>query len=175
MEMAQNDRDLMLQVEMDRRGSHMEELQRVFATFDQDDTGGVTLHQFETSLAHPEVAALFSVLGLDVSDPRSFFETLDIDHNRVLEVDEFVMGCLRLQGLAKAMDVATVMHEATKVFNRTRSAAQRTETLLARVEHLLGQAVASQGRTDNLGTRAPPDTVPIDSASDTSYIQVSSL
>lgn len=137
MEMAQHDRDLMLQVEMDRRTSHMGELQRVFKALDSDGSGKVNFQQFSNFIQLPDVAALFSVLGLDVSDPRAFFQALDIDSSAELEEDEFVMGCMQYQGNAKATDMVFLLRDTQSVLREIRQNMQRTSEQLLRMEHVL--------------------------------------
>mmetsp|Transcript_43679 Transcript_43679/g.91209 ORF Transcript_43679/g.91209 Transcript_43679/m.91209 type:complete len:138 (-) Transcript_43679:5-418(-) len=59
----------------------------------------------------PAVQAYFEVLGLDVWDAWSFFKLLDLDNGGEVEVEEFLMGCLRLRGPARAIDVGKVIHD----------------------------------------------------------------
>ena len=38
---------------------------------------------------------------------------LDMDSGGAVEIEEFLMGCLRLRGNAKAMDIAKLCHDQT--------------------------------------------------------------
>ena len=55
----------------------------------------------------------FQTLGLDVWDAWSFFKLLDKDSGGAVEVEEFLMGCLRLRGQATAMDVGKIINDQT--------------------------------------------------------------
>lgn len=55
----------------------------------------------------------FQTLGLDVWDAWTFFKLLDKDNGGAVEVEEFLMGCLRLRGQASAMDVGRIINDQT--------------------------------------------------------------
>ena len=61
--------------------------------------------RFEEKINCPEVREYFESLGLDIWDAWSFFKLLDLDAGGEVEIDEFLMGCLRLRGAARAIDV----------------------------------------------------------------------
>jgi len=100
LEQSQLDRDLMAKLELERRQRDMERLRMVFAAVDVEETGKITLDQFLVYMDMKEVKALFSVMGLDISDAISFFEALDVDGSHDLVIEEFVMGCMNLRGSA---------------------------------------------------------------------------
>ena len=41
----------------------------------------------------------------------SFFKLLDLDSGGAVEIEEFLMGCLRLRGSARAIDIAKLIHD----------------------------------------------------------------
>merc|ERR1711933_676434 len=58
-----------------------------------------------------EVKAYFTSLDLDIEDAWTFFNLLDLDQGHTVELNEFLMGCARLRGPAKALDFAKLMRE----------------------------------------------------------------
>merc|ERR1712048_972640 len=58
-----------------------------------------------------DVSAFFILLDVDPSDAYALFKLLDDDGSGTIDADEFVDGCLRLQGQAKSIDLAKVRHE----------------------------------------------------------------
>lgn len=52
--------------------------------------------------------AYFSAFGLDFSDVMTLFTLLDRNSDGCINRDEFLRGCLRLQGEAKSFDLATL-------------------------------------------------------------------
>mmetsp|Transcript_7701 Transcript_7701/g.17245 ORF Transcript_7701/g.17245 Transcript_7701/m.17245 type:complete len:106 (+) Transcript_7701:2-319(+) len=55
--------------------------------------------------------ALFASIGLDASDVWTLFKLLDIDGGSMLELEEFIAGCLRLKGNATSVDLAKLSYE----------------------------------------------------------------
>ena len=61
----------------------------------------------------PAVREYFETLGLSVWDAWSFFKLLDADGGGLVEIEEFLMGCLRLRGQATAIDVGRILQDQT--------------------------------------------------------------
>lgn len=54
---------------------------------------------------------LLETLGLDVWDAWSFFKLLDTDGGGSIELEEFFMGCLRLGGNARGLELGKVLQD----------------------------------------------------------------
>jgi len=61
------------------------------------------------------VKTYLGALGLDTCEVEGLFKLLDVDGSGFVDLDEFVMGLLRLKGMAKTVDVATLMFEHKKL------------------------------------------------------------
>ena len=118
LEQSWLDRDLMVKLEMERREGDMERLTQIFARVDSAHIGSITKGQFLVCWDMPQVRALFSVMDLDTSDAISFFESLDVDGSKNVNVEEFVMGCMKLRGSAKTLDMATVLRESRRISDK---------------------------------------------------------
>lgn len=86
-------------------------LRDVFNIEDDDGDGEVSWGEFEQHCMNPKLRAVFSAVGLDVSEAQALFKLLDCDGSGAISLDEFVDGCIRLRGTAKSIDVATLMYE----------------------------------------------------------------
>lgn len=71
----------------------------------------MTWDKFVVQLDTPEMRAYFKAIDLDPSEARGLFRLLDIDGSGSVDAEEFLNGCLRLRGPAKALDLALVMRE----------------------------------------------------------------
>lgn len=129
LEFAKLDRELMAKFEIDRRQVDTERLRKVFLAVDISNTGKVTYEQLKVHLDSVEAKALFTVMGLDVTneDLSPFFESLDVEGKGYVFEDEFVMGCMKLRGCAKAVDLATLMNETEKLTTRLINLSGRLE------------------------------------------------
>merc|ERR1712216_846044 len=76
-------------------------------------SGQVTWYQFEGQLHKME--SFFKSVDVDVSEAKGLFHLLDIEGTGTVDVDDFIMGCLRLRGAAKAIDLATLMSETRRL------------------------------------------------------------
>jgi len=130
LEMAQQDRDFMMKQELDRKAAYVGCLEGVFHKLDQDASGRISFEDFIQHLERQEVSALFSVLGIEVSDAIAFFEALDVDGSHELEIDEFVVGCLNLRGNVRNVDMSTLLRENKRLMQCIGKTAKRTETQL---------------------------------------------
>jgi len=53
----------------------------------------------------------FRQIDVDISEARGIFDLLDIDDSGKLSVEEFVSGCMRISGHAKALDTLVLIRE----------------------------------------------------------------
>mmetsp|Transcript_45151 Transcript_45151/g.98166 ORF Transcript_45151/g.98166 Transcript_45151/m.98166 type:complete len:536 (-) Transcript_45151:118-1725(-) len=108
---AQNDTDLVIENELDKQSYVAKKILLEFSNADKDQSGFLDREEFRRHVENPRVAAYFRHLGLDVSEAWGLFRLLDtVDDGRV-DLDEFIMGCMRLKGAAKGVDVATLLYE----------------------------------------------------------------
>jgi len=147
LEMAAMDRELQMKNELEKKAQIAEELRAVFSSLDSDNSGSVSLDEFEKFMASPDTKALFAVFGLDVADTVLFFDALDVDEDRQLKIEEFVMGCLQLRGHAKGVDLVTHMRENKKVMQRITSSARNTEAQLRDLRKMMTLACTDLSKT----------------------------
>ncbi|CAE7948182.1 SCN8A, partial [Symbiodinium sp. KB8] len=113
IESAQNDHTAVVHSILKNKQAHVEKIRALFNSIGDDQTGIITFAMFEEKINSPAVKAYFEVLGLDVWDAWSFFKLLDLDDGGDVEIEEFLMGCLRLRGTARAIDVGKIIHDQT--------------------------------------------------------------
>ena len=83
----------------------------VFQRMDTSGAGVITWDDFRASLHSKDMKELFKAIDLDISEARCVFKILDLDDDGTLDAEEFLSGCLRLRGPAKALDVMVLMRE----------------------------------------------------------------
>ncbi|CAJ1336554.1 unnamed protein product, partial [Effrenium voratum] len=93
--------------------AHLEQIRRLFSKLDAEDSGIITYDMFQERINSPAVRNFFATLGLDIWDAWSFFKCLDLDAGGAVEIEEFLMGCLRLRGQATAIDVGKIISNQT--------------------------------------------------------------
>ena len=108
---AKNDATMMVQSILDDKEAHLEKIRALFSQFASQEHGGITYAMFQEKINTPAVREYFTTLGLDVWDAWSFFKLLDADAGGSVEIEEFLMGCLRLRGQATAIDVGKILQD----------------------------------------------------------------
>lgn len=111
IESAQRDQDLVVNRVIDQKQEYVADIQQLFKRIDNDDSGTITMEEFEQHIQDDAVRAYFSALELETSDALEFFKLLDTDRKEEIDIEEFVMGCLRMKGPAKGIDLARLLHE----------------------------------------------------------------
>lgn len=103
---SHHDEALLIQSELDRKDQYVAQLQNCFRQIDVDKNGLISDEEFLEALIRPEMQAFLGSLHIDASDAESFFRMLT-EHCAEQEIDleTFVVGCIKLRGEAKAMDV----------------------------------------------------------------------
>lgn len=94
------------------------------------ESGRMTWEQFEGQLNNPIMEAYFKSLDLSVTEAESLFRLLDIDNEGSIEVEEFIAGCCRIHGPAKAIDLTTLMCQVMLLHRQWRSHAMLLEDFL---------------------------------------------
>ncbi|CAE7464953.1 Cacna1c [Symbiodinium natans] len=108
---AQSDHTMVMQSILANKEAHIEKIRYLFSEIDAEDRGVITYQMFEEKVNDQAVKAYFESMDLDVWDAWSFFKLLDLDSGGAVEIEEFLMGCLRLRGSARAMDIAKIVHD----------------------------------------------------------------
>jgi len=117
-QVAAIDRDLVIQSELSRDSSTINEIKRIFYAADADRSGFITLQELEEQLTVPETLANLRVLGMDVSETLGLFQLLDMDEAGWVSIEEFVGGMMRVKGGAKGVQVATILYESKRIVVR---------------------------------------------------------
>lgn len=111
MQRSQNDREFVVQEEMENREELILIMQQVFNELDTNNSGALSLEEFERHIDDEKIVAYLSSLGLDVNQVRTLFVLLDVDQTGEVDIEEFVQGCLRLKGGAKSLDMAIIKYQ----------------------------------------------------------------
>eukprot|EP00928_Gymnodinium_smaydae_P010136 TRINITY_DN13805_c3_g1_i1.p1 TRINITY_DN13805_c3_g1~~TRINITY_DN13805_c3_g1_i1.p1 ORF type:complete len:581 (+),score=75.77 TRINITY_DN13805_c3_g1_i1:48-1790(+) len=109
IEGAQSDRDLAVQKHLGQKQDYIKTVKQLFQDIDRDDSNSITLQEFEAHFSDEECVAFFASLDIETDMAWEIFRLLDVDEEGTIDIDEFVTGCLRLRGSAKALDVAQLL------------------------------------------------------------------
>jgi len=86
-------------------------LHKIFAEVDYDKSGNLTHDEFQGLLKHKDIEVCLASLDIRPAQANHLFALIDSDGSGVVEIDEFLKGCDRLQGNLRAIDFATFTAE----------------------------------------------------------------
>eukprot|EP00927_Polykrikos_kofoidii_P076019 TRINITY_DN7264_c0_g1_i1.p1 TRINITY_DN7264_c0_g1~~TRINITY_DN7264_c0_g1_i1.p1 ORF type:complete len:855 (+),score=175.18 TRINITY_DN7264_c0_g1_i1:132-2696(+) len=90
-------------------------ISEAFKRADTDDSGEVTWEEFEGRLQAEEMQEYFKAIDVDISEAKGLFKLIDADGSGSIDAVEFVSGCMRLRGPAKALELALLLHETNRM------------------------------------------------------------
>uniref|UniRef100_A0A7S1FIR6 EF-hand domain-containing protein n=1 Tax=Noctiluca scintillans TaxID=2966 RepID=A0A7S1FIR6_NOCSC len=156
--MAQMDRDLMAQAESEKNSALVKCLSEAFTELDTDGSGKITMDEFKDYWTRQDVRMVFALLELDIQDALSFFRLLDVDGSQELEIDEFVIGCMRLKGKAKTVDMETLMMENKRMMRKSMLLGRRMKDQLRSMDSRLDKMASELGARNEalICSRFPP-------------------
>jgi len=148
IELAQQDRDVFLQMEAAVKNAMMRELRQMFLECDTNGDGTLTREEFMEAWENPNVMIHFRHIGVELEDAKSLFEMMDIAEHDELHIDDFVDVCLRAKTLMRPVDLQSYI----KQNKRNTDALKRAVSLLQHEIGSLGSraAVASGGTPQSL-------------------------
>eukprot|EP00437_Effrenium_voratum_P057756 CAMPEP_0181535366 /NCGR_PEP_ID=MMETSP1110-20121109/74218_1 /TAXON_ID=174948 /ORGANISM="Symbiodinium sp., Strain CCMP421" /LENGTH=519 /DNA_ID=CAMNT_0023666743 /DNA_START=34 /DNA_END=1590 /DNA_ORIENTATION=+ len=108
---SRKEKENLIQSEIESKEEFLQQMNSVFQEFDQNGNGAISWTEFQIALEDQRMHAFLSSLELDISDAVGLFSVLDSDGTGAIEHSEFLLGCLRLRGGAKAVDMVRVQME----------------------------------------------------------------
>jgi Ca2+-binding EF-hand superfamily protein len=111
MDAAAHDHEMLIQSQVANKTMYIKRIKQLFRKLDDNDSGVITVTEMEKAMADQEVADYFKSLDIDTEDAWTLFKLLDTDETNAIDLEEFVLGCLRLKGTARSIDIAKLMHE----------------------------------------------------------------
>jgi voltage-gated sodium channel len=135
MSSVSNDNDEVIQAEMVSENSAIKQLSKIFYEADHDQTGLMTSQQFEELLANPRPRALMARMGLQIHEAQSMFSLLDPEFRGYISIEEFLVGCMRMRGGAKTVDLHTLMCKNTKLLAQIKDLKQYVRGEFVRMDN----------------------------------------
>jgi len=106
MESAELNRDLAVQKHVGLHREYTQKVRELFKEIDKDDSGVITLYEFEQKMHDEDCVAFMATLDIEADVAWDLFKLIDADQSGSIDIDEFVKSCLRLRGAAKSLDIA---------------------------------------------------------------------
>eukprot|EP00913_Durusdinium_trenchii_P001963 g1816.t1 len=109
-----NGEDLAAQKQSQRRKSQMSSLRHIFSDITIDMDEQVTIENLQEAMTknNNQLSSFLQSMGISTDDLWTLFLLIDEDDNGVVDIDEFVSGCMQLRGPAQSLQVAKMGEQA---------------------------------------------------------------
>jgi Ca2+-binding EF-hand superfamily protein len=94
----------------------MKTIRTVFELADADKNGELTLAEFQGALLDDDVIQLLTTVDIPRYEAEDLFLLLDVDRNGFVSIEEFVEGCMRVKGEAKAKHLLALQYDVHRVW-----------------------------------------------------------
>jgi len=111
IESANADKEIAIMMKHKQTDGYKDNMRKIFQQIDVDGSGDITMGEMEAKLEEPDMIAFFDAIELDVNDAWAMFSLIDGDRSGVIDIEEFISGCLLFRGNAKAIHVAKIKEE----------------------------------------------------------------
>lgn len=113
IESAGADREIAIMKQMKKQEGQMKTLKEIFNEIDLDCSSEINLQELKEALKSSKLRSFMTSIGISTDDVWTLFMTVDTDGSGEISLDEFVHGCMQLQGPAKGLQVARMSYENT--------------------------------------------------------------
>lgn len=126
METTSADKDLVVMKQLQKRNTQVEDLKHLFSEISGGESlAQVGIDEFKQAMSTTKFSAFLHSMGISTEDVGVLFKLLDADTNGLVDLDEFVTGCLNLHGTAKSSQLARMSYE-NKLTRREIKSMQRS-------------------------------------------------
>eukprot|EP00928_Gymnodinium_smaydae_P012613 TRINITY_DN1457_c0_g1_i1.p1 TRINITY_DN1457_c0_g1~~TRINITY_DN1457_c0_g1_i1.p1 ORF type:complete len:477 (+),score=118.94 TRINITY_DN1457_c0_g1_i1:1549-2979(+) len=127
--------------------NRVDQARRFFKTLDVDASGFISFEEIAEQLDNPIVQEYFKSINVDTSDAKVLFEVIDCNGSGTIDFEEFLSGCLRLQGPAKALDMMMVTRDTRSAFEGLFDSVYHLDEKVCKLAKLLLEPRAAASRT----------------------------
>jgi len=111
---AAKDQQLMIETQMEKKGDYISSLGKFYEDMDSNGDGEITFAEFCEHLHCPRMQAFAASLDIDIMDARQFFEVLSERGKCPVDLESFVVGCIKMKGAARSLDLMDLAHTQKK-------------------------------------------------------------
>jgi hypothetical protein len=128
---AHHDSHTQVQAESEQKLFCIKALMEIFHELDPGGHGTVTLERMLDAFREGDARVVnsFHALRLEVMDVRTLFLLLDRDQKGFISTEEFLLGCFRLKGEAKTLDVMKLQYQTEWIMHNLVRIAEKLDDL----------------------------------------------
>jgi len=111
IENAKADKDIAIMKQMHKHAAQVEVLRAVFTEIDTRKSKQVSMPELKEAMSEKKLASFMESMDISTKDIWTLFMLLDADESGEISLEEFVSGCMQLEGPAKSIHLAKMRYE----------------------------------------------------------------
>jgi len=115
LELSRQQHDVKTEREYELKRKYTDGVTQLFHHIDADGSGLININELKDCMEDPRMMAYFTALEMDTNDTDQLFGLLDDDGSGDVDIDEFIKGCLKVKGPARAADVLHLTHVVARM------------------------------------------------------------
>ncbi|CAE8592686.1 unnamed protein product [Polarella glacialis] len=128
MSIAQQDTELMIDTKERAKNAYARKLHMLFRELDASGDGVVSWEEFAVLLTDDRLRSFLGAMEIDASDLQGLFDVLG-DGSGNLSAEDFMAGAKRINGAAKAVDMAQLLSIVKRLESKLESSATCSQQL----------------------------------------------
>lgn len=146
---AEKDHKEMIQQEMKKKHEYIALIKQLFSEMDKDGKGRITRDAFMANLHNSQMVAFLSRVGIDAIDAEGFFDILASEAGTGgIDVEAFVLGCMKLRGPARSMDLLGLIHKHDASASRVRKFLSDSQSTLDEIHEQMTRLIEANDGWD---------------------------
>ncbi|CAE7360844.1 Cacna1s [Symbiodinium natans] len=113
IESARADKDIAIMKQMHKHEQQVQLLREIFSEIDQDESNLISIKELKNAMEGKKMASFMHSMDISTQDIWTLFMVIDADGSGEISLEEFVFGCMQLQGPAKGLQIARMSYENT--------------------------------------------------------------
>ncbi|CAJ1387829.1 unnamed protein product [Effrenium voratum] len=111
LESASADKEIATMRQLQRKNAQVEDLKKAFIEIQDHESNLVNFEDFKRAMSSVQMANFLESMSISTEDIATLFTIMDNDQSGLIDLEEFVQGCMQLHGPAKSLQLARMSFE----------------------------------------------------------------
>ncbi|OLQ01069.1 Voltage-dependent T-type calcium channel subunit alpha-1H [Symbiodinium microadriaticum] len=109
---------------------------KIWSRMDSSGQGQITIIEFEQMFEDEEMKAFFQTIEINAVDAWTLFDSLDVDGDHTISLEEFSERCMQLHGAARSVDLYALVKQIHALGEQQHQMSDALATLIERTSHV---------------------------------------
>jgi len=134
MESAAADKEIATMKQLKKKNAQLQDLRSAFEEIVDAESNTVNIGDFEKAMGSAKFRNFLESMSISTEDISTLFTIIDSDQSGLIDLDEFVQGCMQLHGPAKSLQLAKMSFENKITRQTMKSMANSLEDLKVQLD-----------------------------------------